>query len=66
VEVLTILIKGPIISTDEPQTPVYRFPVFNRRNTSTPGSSSSSSPSPSPSPSPSTSSSEELIRINKT
>jgi hypothetical protein len=61
VEVLTILIKGPIISTDEPQTPVYRFPVFNRRNTSTPGSSS-----PSPSPSPSTSSSEELIRINKT
>jgi len=63
VEVLTILIKGPIISTDEPQTPVYRFPVFNRRNTSTPGSLS---PSPSPSPSPSTSSSEELIRINKT
>jgi hypothetical protein len=61
VEVLTILIKGPIISTDEPQTPVYRFPVFNRRNTLTPGSSS-----PSPSPSPSTSSSEELIRINKT
>jgi hypothetical protein len=61
VEVLTILIKGPIISTDEPQTPVYRFPVFNRRNTSTPGSSSSS-----PSPSPSTSLSEELIRINKT
>jgi len=61
VEVLTILIKGPIISTDEPQTPVYRFPVFNRRNTSTPGSSS-----PSPSPSRSTSSSEELIRINKT
>ena len=60
-EVLTILIKGPIILTDEPQTPVYRFPVFNRRNTSTPGSSS-----PSPSPSPSTSSSEELIRINKT
>jgi hypothetical protein len=59
VEVLTILIKGPIISTDEPQTPVYRFPVFNRRNTSTPGSSS-------PSPSPSTSLSEELIRINKT
>jgi hypothetical protein len=57
VEVLTILIKGPIISTDKPQTPVYRFPVFNRRNTSTPGSSS---------PSPSTSSSEELIRINKT
>jgi hypothetical protein len=45
VEVPTILAEGPILPA-EPQSPVHRFPVFNRRNTpessSTPPESSSS------------------------
>jgi hypothetical protein len=44
VEVPTILAEGPILPA-EPQSPVHRFPVFNRRNTpessSTPSSASS-------------------------
>jgi hypothetical protein len=40
VEVLTVLAEGPILPANEPQSPVHRFPVFNRRNT--PSSSSSS------------------------
>ena len=46
VEVLTVLAEGPILPANEPQSPVHRFPVFNRRNTpessSTPSSASSS------------------------
>jgi hypothetical protein len=41
VEVPTILIEGPIIQIDEPQILIYRFHVFNRKNTSTLGSSPS-------------------------
>jgi hypothetical protein len=45
VEVPTVLAEGQILPT-EPQSPVHRFPVFNRRNTpessSTPSSASSS------------------------
>jgi hypothetical protein len=44
VEVPTVLAEGPILPA-EPQSPVHRFPVFNRRNTpessSTPSSASS-------------------------
>jgi len=40
VEVPTVLAEGPILPANEPQSPVHRFPVFNRRNT--PSSSSSS------------------------
>jgi hypothetical protein len=43
VKVPTILIKGLIIQIDEPQIPIYRFHVFNRKNTSTLGSSPSTS-----------------------
>jgi hypothetical protein len=46
VEVPTVLAEGPILPADEPQSPVHRSPVFNRRNTpessSTPPSASSS------------------------
>jgi hypothetical protein len=41
VEVPPVLAEGPILPTDEPQSPEHRFPVFNRRNT--PESSSASS-----------------------
>jgi hypothetical protein len=45
VEVPTVLAEGPILPA-EPQSPVHRFPIFNRRNTpessSTPVSISSS------------------------
>jgi len=44
VQVPTVLAEGPILPA-EPQSPVHRFPVFNRRNTlessSTPSSASS-------------------------
>jgi len=40
VEVPTILVEGPILPADERQTPIHRFPVFNRRNTPIPKSSS--------------------------
>jgi hypothetical protein len=52
VEVPTVLAEGPMLPADEPQSPVHRFPVFNRRNT--PGSSSTP---------PSTSSSKEPRRM---
>jgi len=51
-EVPTVLAEGPILPANEPQSPVHRFPVFNRRNTL----ESSSTP-------PSTSSSEEPRRM---
>jgi len=51
-EVPTVLAEGPMLPADEPQIPVHRFPVFNRRNTL----GSSSTP-------PSTSSSEEPRRM---
>jgi hypothetical protein len=45
VEVPTVSVEGPILPTDEPQSPVHRFHVFNMRNTlgssSTPLSASS-------------------------
>jgi hypothetical protein len=48
VEVPIVLVEGPILPA-KPQSPVHRFPIFNRRNTpessSTPPSSSSSSSS---------------------
>ena len=43
VEVPIVLVKGPMLPADEPQSLVHRFPVFNRRNT--PESSSSTPPS---------------------
>ena len=52
VEVPTILAEGPMLPTDEQQSPVHKFPVFNRRSTSIPGPLSTS-----------TSSSEELRRM---
>jgi len=51
-EVPTVLAKGPMLPADEPQIPVHKFLVFNRRNTL----GSSSTP-------PSTSSSEEPRRM---
>jgi len=33
VEVPTVLAEGPILPANEPQSPVHRSPVFNRRNT---------------------------------
>jgi hypothetical protein len=51
-EVPIVLAEGPILPANEPQSPVHRFPVFNRRNTL----ESSSTP-------PSTSSSEEPRRM---
>ena len=41
-EVPTVLVEEPIVPAAEPQSPVHRFPVFNRRNT--PGASSSTPP----------------------
>jgi hypothetical protein len=41
VEVPTVLAEGPILPANEPQSPVQRSPVFNKRNT--PGSSSTPS-----------------------
>ena len=49
VEVPTILAEGPILPV-EPQSPVHRFPVFNKRDT--PESSSSTPPSTSSSERP--------------
>jgi hypothetical protein len=43
VEIPTVLIECLILPVDEPQTPIHRFPVFNKRNTPTLGSSSTSS-----------------------
>ena len=47
VEVPTVLVEGPILPAGEPQSPVHRFPVFNRRNTplTSTGESSSTPPS---------------------
>jgi len=45
VEVPTVLTEGPILPA-EPQSPVHRFPVFNRRNTLESPSSASSSEGP--------------------
>jgi hypothetical protein len=53
-EVPRILIKGPIVLAEEPQTPSHRFRVFNKRNK--PSSRSSLLPS-------STSLSEEPRRM---
>ena len=45
-EVPTILVEEPIVPAGEPQSPVHRFPVFNRRNTPlTSTGESSSTPS---------------------
>jgi hypothetical protein len=45
VKVPTVLTEGPILPPNEPQGPVHRSPVFNRRNipesSSTPPSTSS-------------------------
>jgi hypothetical protein len=38
-EVPRILIKGPIVLAEEPQTPSHRFRVFNKRNKPSSGSS---------------------------
>ena len=50
VEEPTVLVEEPIVPAAEPQSPVHRFPVFNRRNT--PGASSSTPPSASSSEGP--------------
>jgi hypothetical protein len=42
VKVPPLLAEGPILPTDEPQSPIHRFPVFNRRNTPELSSASSS------------------------
>jgi len=42
VEVPPVLAEGPILPADEPQSPVHRFHVFNRRNTLESSSASSS------------------------
>ena len=46
VEVPTVVVEGPILPSNEPQSPVHRSPIFNRRNTlessSTPPSAASS------------------------
>ena len=45
-EVPTVLVEEPIVPAAEPQSPIHRFPVFNRRNTpSTSTGESSSTPS---------------------
>ena len=49
-EVPIVLVEEPIVPAAEPQSPVHRFPVFNRRNT--PGASSSTPPSASSSEGP--------------
>jgi hypothetical protein len=49
-EVPTVLVEEPIVPAAEPQSPVHRFLVFNRRNT--PGASSSTPPSASSSEGP--------------
>jgi transposase InsO family protein len=42
VEVPPVLAEGPILPADEPQSPLHRFLVFNRRNTLESSSASSS------------------------
>ena len=42
VKVPPLLAEGPILPADEPQSPIHRFPVFNRRNTPELSSASSS------------------------
>jgi len=44
-EVPTVLAKGPILPANEPQSPVHRSPLFNRRNTSESSSTLSSASS---------------------
>ncbi|KAB5555975.1 hypothetical protein DKX38_006884 [Salix brachista] len=39
-EVPTVLAEDPRVPEEEPQSPVHSFPVFNRRNSPTPGTSS--------------------------
>ncbi|KAB5511848.1 hypothetical protein DKX38_028876 [Salix brachista] len=41
-EVPTVLVEDPRVPEEEPQSPVHSFPVFNRRNSPTPGTSSTS------------------------
>ncbi|KAB5519742.1 hypothetical protein DKX38_024061 [Salix brachista] len=38
----TVLVEDPRVPEEEPQSPVHSFPVFNRRNSPTPGTSSTS------------------------
>jgi hypothetical protein len=45
VEVPTVLAEGLILPANEPQSPIQRSLVFNRRNTSTPSSTPSSASS---------------------